>query len=82
MASRRARRFWKSSVGADIVDPEYLMGSEETCWRNTFAATKISLCARSSNQGGVVEGLRGKDQKSASSSLFTHPIDAAFTSTH
>lgn len=55
MASRRARRFWKSSVGADIVDAEYLMGNKETCSRNTFAGTKISLCARSSYQGGVVE---------------------------
>jgi hypothetical protein len=55
MASLRVRRFWKSSVGADIVDAKYLMDSEEACSRNTFAATKISLCARSSYQGGVVE---------------------------
>jgi hypothetical protein len=32
-----------------------LIGSEETRSRNTFAATKISLCDRSSYQGGVVE---------------------------
>jgi hypothetical protein len=57
MASRRARRFWKLSVGADIVDAKYLMGNNETCSRNTFATTKISLCARSSYQGGVVEGF-------------------------
>jgi len=57
MASRRARSFWKSSVGADIVDAKYSIGiSEETGSCNTFAATKISLCARSSYQGGVVEG--------------------------
>jgi hypothetical protein len=41
MASRKARRFWESSVGADIVDSKYLMDSEETCSRNTFAATRF-----------------------------------------
>jgi hypothetical protein len=57
MASRRVRRLWESSVSADIVDAKYLMGNNETCSRNTFATPKISLCARSSYQGGVVEGF-------------------------
>jgi len=88
MASRRARRVWKSSVGADIVDAKYLMDSEEACSRNTFAATKISaLAARIKavnkiciHRSGVLQPQPSESHPKASLGFFlwTSPQDQSY----